>query len=80
MVKLVLAQLLPELVLDLFVTYVEVQGGLQRVHASVWSWSTGADPSSRAWAARRGALVKGLTLKAFYTIACVAIVLAARLP
>ena len=74
-VELVLYQLVPELFLDLYVTFMEIQGGLKKVHEVVWSWSAGGDPGSKLRALRMGHFVKALVLKSVFAVAIVCFVL-----
>ena len=60
---LCLYQLVPELFLDFFVTFIETSNGLKTLHESYWNPSTGGDPNARAWIDRKGDLFKGIAAK-----------------
>ena len=64
-VALVMYQLVPEVFLDLYVTFMEIQGGLQNVHQVVWSLSAGGDPGSKYRVFRLGDFPKALACKLF---------------
>ena len=70
-------QLSPELFLDLYVTFMEIQGGLKKVHAAAWDLSTGADPESPFRAHRWGDFAKALPLKIAVAVALLSFVLLA---
>ena len=66
-VKLCAYQIVPELVLDFYVTFMEIYGGLKEMHASYWRTDTGADNGSRFWMDRVGDMPKSTILKAMMT-------------
>ncbi|GMH51668.1 hypothetical protein TrRE_jg2334 [Triparma retinervis] len=73
--KLCAYQIVPELFLDFYVTFMEIYGGLKEMHISYWKASTGADMESKFWALRRGDLFKANLFKAFSTWFVVSFVL-----
>ena len=78
-VKLLAYQLVPELFLDFYVTFIEVLGGLLTLHELYWDPSAGGDPSSKYRANRMGDLFKSLSTKLSVTIAITGFVLLATL-
>ena len=78
-VKLLMYQLVPELFLDFYVTFIEVQGGLLTLHVLYWDPRAGGDPNSKYRANRMGDLFKALSTKLAMTIAITAFVLMASL-
>jgi len=78
-VKLLMYQLVPELFLDFYVTFIEVQGGLLTLHELYWDPSAGGDPNSKYRANRMGDLLKSLSTKLVATIGITAFVLLATL-
>ena len=57
-ITITMFQIVPELFLDFFCTFVEVNGGLTKLHKSYWSTKTGAKQGSSI-----GDLTKSLTIK-----------------
>jgi len=78
-VKLLMYQLVPELFLDFYVTFIEMRGGLLPLHELYWDPSAGGDPNSKYRANRKGDLFKSLSVKLAVTIALTAFVLIATL-
>ena len=74
-VELVLYQLVPELFFDLYVTFMEIQGGLKKVHEVVWSLSARGDLGSKLRAFRVGHFVKVLVVKSISAVIVVFFVL-----
>ena len=74
-ITLLLYQLVPELFLDLYVTFMEVHGGLWKVHQVSWSWSAGGDKESASRVDAMGDLPKSLMLKVFTILMCTGFVL-----
>lgn len=68
-VAMLMYQLVPELFLDLYVTFMEIHGGLWKVHQVSWSWTAGGDKESASWIAPLGDLPKSITLK-FGSVVC----------
>ncbi|GMI39416.1 hypothetical protein TeGR_g12442 [Tetraparma gracilis] len=62
-IKIMFYQLVPEIFMDFFVTYMDVSGGLGKLHANYWSWSGGSDKKNRFWAFRVGDLPKAFAVK-----------------
>ena len=60
---LVAIQLIPELFIDYFATFLEVYGGLAVVHGAHWKSSTGAYENHPNFFARRGDMQKSTVLK-----------------
>jgi hypothetical protein len=56
-------QIVPELFLDFYVTFIEVYGGLKEMHTAYWSLETGADSNSKIWVNRLGDFVKAFIIK-----------------
>jgi hypothetical protein len=78
-VKLMMYQLVPELFLDFYVTFIEVQGGLLTLHVLYWDPRAGGDLNSKYTANRMGDLFKALSTKLAMTIAITAFVFMASL-
>ncbi|GMI20818.1 hypothetical protein TeGR_g5474 [Tetraparma gracilis] len=74
-VKLCAFQIVPELFLDFYVTFMEIYGGLKDLHVSYWKVDTGADKYSKHWVKRLGDLPKATVLKVIMTWAMTAFVL-----
>jgi len=72
-------QLVPELFLDFYVTFIEVQAGLLTLHELYWDPSAGGDPNSKYRANRIGDLFKSLNVKLAMTIGVTGFVLMATL-
>ena len=72
-------QLVPELFLDFYVTFIEVQAGLLTLHELYWDPSAGGDPNSKYRANRMGDLFKSLSMKPAVTVSLTGFVLAATL-
>jgi hypothetical protein len=68
--------MIPELILDFFITFMEVFGGLKSMHVAYWDARTGADPKSKFTVLRVGDLPKSLFLKCCATASLTAFVLA----
>ena len=62
-IKLCAFQIVPELFLDFYVTFMEIYGGLKELHASYWNVSTGADEQNKAWVLRLGDLPRATLIK-----------------
>ena len=77
--KLLMYQLVPELFLDFYVTFIEVQGGLLTLHELYWDPRTGGDPNSKYRANRWGDLFKSLSVKLAITIVLTCFVLMATI-
>ena len=60
---LVFIQLLPELPIDFFLTFIEYLGGLSRVHDANWNLRTGVRKDESRVCMALGDLVKGVTVK-----------------
>jgi len=73
--SLVTYQLAPEIFLDLYVTLMENFGGLSALHATYWSFKSGAKPSSEHFWERQGDLIKASLLKVVMTTMTVCVVL-----
>ena len=73
--KLCAYQIVPELFLDFYVTFMEIYGGLKEMHINYWKASTGANTESKFWANRRGDLFKANLLKSISTWFVVSFVL-----
>jgi len=78
-VKLLAYQLVPELFLDFYVTFIEAQGGLLTLHELYWDPSAGGVPSSKYRANRLGDLFKALSAKLCGAVVLTAFVLMATL-
>jgi hypothetical protein len=78
-IKLCSYQMLPELVLDFYCTFMEVYGGLKAMHLSYWRSKTGADEKSRHWIERVGDFPKVIFVKFWITASTTAFVLAVAL-
>jgi len=78
-VRLLMYQLVPELFMDFYVTFMEVQGGLRKLHELQWDMKAGGDMKSKFMANRIGDLVKSVSTKVVVSIAVTAFVLAATL-
>jgi hypothetical protein len=73
--KLTMYQLAPELFLDFYVTFMEVQGGLIELHEVQWDTKAGSDQESKVRANRIGTSVKAGCVKAANAVTVVALVL-----
>ena len=73
--SLVAYQLLPEIFLDIYVTFMEIFGGLSALHNTYWSFKSGSKPSSHHFWDRQGDLLKAVILKLCTTICIVCVVL-----
>jgi hypothetical protein len=62
-VRMCAYQIVPETILDFFVTFVEINCGLSKLHESYWDFRTGGEPSSRFAVNRMGDLPKATALK-----------------
>jgi hypothetical protein len=60
-------QIVPEIILDFFVLFVEINCGLGKLHGSYWEMRTGGEPSSRFAVNRMGDLPKSTVLKLVIT-------------
>ncbi|GMI58565.1 hypothetical protein TeGR_g11701 [Tetraparma gracilis] len=74
-IKLCVLQIIPELFLDFYVTFMEIFGGLKEMHVSYWNLSTGADESSKKWSDRIGDVPKATVFKIFITWAYTSLVI-----
>ncbi|GMI41373.1 hypothetical protein TeGR_g7725 [Tetraparma gracilis] len=75
-IKLCAFQIVPELFLDFYVTFMEIYGGLKDLHVSYWKSDTGADKDSKHWVNRLGDLPKATLCKMAQTWAMTAFVVA----
>ncbi|GMI55131.1 hypothetical protein TeGR_g12545 [Tetraparma gracilis] len=75
-IKLCAFQIVPELFLDFFCTFMEVYGGLKDLHVSYWKVGTGANEDSKHWVKRLGDLSKATVCKAVQTWSLTAFVIA----
>jgi hypothetical protein len=75
-IKLCAFQIVPELFLDFYVTFMEIFGGLKHMHVSYWKLSTGSKKDSKKWGERRGDIIKSLVMKVCATWGFTAFVLA----
>jgi hypothetical protein len=66
-IKLCVFQIVPELFLDFYVTFMEIYGGLKDLHVSYWKVGTGADKDSKYWMSRIGDLPKAALCKLIQT-------------
>ncbi|GMI14713.1 hypothetical protein TrVE_jg3770 [Triparma verrucosa] len=66
-ITLMLYQLVPELFLDFFVTFMEVFGGLGKLHRNYWSLKTGSNPNSKFRVFRIGDAIKAFFGKLYST-------------
>ena len=57
-------QLIPEMFLDSYCTYMEESNGISQLHKDQWSWTYGADPKSPNFLARRATRVNSSGMKA----------------
>ena len=74
-VTLCMFQIVPELFLDFYVTFMEIFGGLKAMHLTYWDMSAGADVNNKVWGFRIGDAVKSIWGKAFLTWAFTSFVL-----
>ncbi|GMI36857.1 hypothetical protein TeGR_g6663 [Tetraparma gracilis] len=72
-------QIVPELFLDFYVTFMEVYGGLKEMHQSYWKHETGAHKGAKEFVHRGGDLAKATLLKFIAMVSTVAFVLLACL-
>ena len=75
-IKLCAFQIVPELFLDFYVTFMEIYGGLKDLHVSYWKIDAGGDKDSKHWVLRVGDLPKATQVKVAMTWAVTAFVLA----
>ena len=68
-------QMVPELFMDFFITFVEVYGGLKPLHESYWNADSGADPAGGNAFIRSGDLLKGAVIKSLHTMGLIGFVL-----
>jgi hypothetical protein len=73
--KLTMYQLAPELFLDFFVTFMEVQGGLLELHKVQWDIEAGSEQGSKMRAKRLGTFAKATCLKVATAVTLVGVVL-----
>ena len=66
-IKLCAFQIVPELFLDFYVTFMEIYGGLKDLHISYWKVNTGGDKDSKHWVLRVGDLPKATLIKVAMT-------------
>ena len=78
-VRLLVYQLVPELFMDFYVTFMEIQGGLRRLHELQWDMKAGGDEKSKFRANRWGDLVKSVSCKVAVSVCLTAFVLVATL-
>jgi hypothetical protein len=74
-VKLCAFQIVPEIFLDFYVTFMEINGGLSSLHTSYWSLKTGSDPNSKYAVLRVGDLPKAFAMKFLVTMSFTCFVL-----
>ncbi|GMI27496.1 hypothetical protein TeGR_g2532 [Tetraparma gracilis] len=74
-IKLCAFQIVPELFLDFYVTFMEIYGGLKDLHVSYWTMDAGAEKDSKHWVSRLGDLPKATVAKVVDTWACTAFVI-----
>ena len=67
-VGLCMYQLVPEVFLDFYCTYMEVLNGLAGLHQQYWSWTHGAVKNGRHGASRLGERQKAVMVKLLATI------------
>ncbi|GMI38531.1 hypothetical protein TeGR_g7734 [Tetraparma gracilis] len=75
-IKLCAFQIVPELFLDFYVTFMEIYGGLKDLHVGYWKMGTGAEENSKHWVKRLGDLPKATLCKVVHTWTFTAFVLA----
>ncbi|GMI36517.1 hypothetical protein TeGR_g6066 [Tetraparma gracilis] len=75
-IKLCAFQIVPELFLDFYVTFMEIYGGFKELHVSYWKTGTGGDKDSKYWVLRLGDLLKATIAKAAMSWTYTAFVLA----
>jgi hypothetical protein len=73
--KLTMYQLAPELFLDFYVTFMEVQGGLIELHKVQWDTKAGSERGSKMRAKRLGTFAKATCLKVGVAVVIVGVVL-----
>ncbi|GMI38235.1 hypothetical protein TeGR_g3856 [Tetraparma gracilis] len=66
-IKLCAFQIVPELFLDFYVTFMEIYGGLKDLHVSYWKVGTGAEKDSKHWVKRLGDLPRATLVKVAQT-------------
>jgi len=66
--NLLVYQLVPELCIDFYCTFLEINNGLRTLHESYWKADTGADQSSKFWSFRLGDLFRATMMKFWFTI------------
>ena len=65
---IVAVQLVPEFVLDFYCTFVEIYGGLSKVHEAGWSLKSGRRKNHKNFMYRLGDLPKWMFGKTFATV------------
>ncbi|GMH81155.1 hypothetical protein TrST_g11755 [Triparma strigata] len=70
-------QVVPELFLDFYVTFMETFCGLSKLHENYWDPKAGGDPRSSITVGRWGDLVKSLVLELVGTIVLITVILVA---
>ncbi|GMI24978.1 hypothetical protein TeGR_g5966 [Tetraparma gracilis] len=75
-IRLCAFQIVPELFIDFYVTFMEIYCGLKDLHVSYWKMGTGADENSKHWVMRVGDLAKATVCKGVTTWMFTAFVLA----
>ena len=75
-IKLCLFQIVPELFLDFYVTFMEIYGGLKDLHVSYWKTDTGGSKDDKQLVNRLGDLPKATVIKMADTWALTAFVIA----
>ncbi|GMI30792.1 hypothetical protein TeGR_g4882 [Tetraparma gracilis] len=75
-IKLCAFQIVPELFLDFYVTFMEIYGGLKDLHVSYWKGGTGGNKDSKYWVYMIGDLPKATLMKMVLTWFITAFVLA----
>ena len=61
-------QLVPELFIDFYCTFMEINNGLRTLHESYWKADTGTDKTSKFWSYRTGDLFKATVMTFLFTI------------
>ena len=56
-------QIIPEIFLDLFCTFIEIFGGLSKIHKNYWTFGAGGDPNNKHLSNRIGDMPKALAMK-----------------
>ena len=78
-IKLCAYQLVPELFIDFYCTFMEINNGIRALHESYWKADTGSEKDSKFWVKRRGDLIRATIMKMCATVAIIAFTLAVSL-